>query len=305
MPSVTILLCTYNGGIYLEEQLNSIVNQTYKNWNIIVSDDCSEDNTLDILNKFQKLLGKDKMTIMQGPQQGFSMNFLSLISKQNLNSNFFAFSDQDDIWEPEKLSRGLDYIQIQDQSKTALYCSRTKLIDKKSSSLGFSPLFKREPSFHNALVQSLAGGNTMIINKKTLELMKLIGLKKIVSHDWLIYQIVTGTNGFIKYDSWPSVMYRQHDKNKIGNNMTLSARIVRLYRFLKGDLRRWITSNIAALRTIENYLTDESRIIISELEKLRKNSWIKNLVIIKNIKFYRQTFIGNVALYIGFLIKKI
>ena len=55
MPSVTILLCTYNGGIYLEEQLNSIVNQTYKNWNIIVSDDCSEDNTLDILNKFQKL----------------------------------------------------------------------------------------------------------------------------------------------------------------------------------------------------------------------------------------------------------
>ena len=214
------------------------------------------------------------MKIVNGPGKGFSQNFFSLIwGMKDLSSDFYAFADQDDIWEPEKLSTAIKFFINEDYSMPLLYCSRTKLIDEKQSSIGYSPLFKKKPTIYNALVQSIAGGNTMIINRKTLELAASIGNNKIISHDWLLYLMVTSVNGKVKYDEWPSVLYRQHGNNKIGNNMMLSARLKRLYFFLRGDLKSWIDQNLILLEKIEAHLSMEAKEALNHLIKLREMPW--------------------------------
>ncbi len=107
------------------------------------------------------------MTTLEGPKQGHWKNFLSLLHNQpaDADAELFAFSDQDDIWYPEKLRRAADWFSIQPKDVPALYFTRTELMGEDGAHLGYSPLFKRKPSFQNALVQNIGGGNTMVFNR--------------------------------------------------------------------------------------------------------------------------------------------
>ena len=108
-PLICILMSTYNGGKFLSEQLESIDNQTHKNWRLVISDDGSSDNTLTIAKQFQDKWGSDRLEIRQGPQQGFCQNFLSMACDNTIRAGLYAFSDQDDIWMPDKLERAVRY----------------------------------------------------------------------------------------------------------------------------------------------------------------------------------------------------
>ena len=306
MPEITILMCTYNGSRFLEEQLISIENQTFKNWNIIVSDDKSIDKTVKILKEFQIKWGREKMQIVNGPGNGLSKNFLSLLCNSSSKSSYYAFADQDDIWDPNKLTKGIEFLSKEEPSNALLYCSRTKLIDTKNNVIGNSPLFSKKPSIFNALVQSIAGGNTMIFNRKTFEIVSRIGTNdKIVSHDWLIYLIVTSVSGKVNYDKWTSVFYRQHENNKIGNNMMFFSRIKRIFYFLRGDLKKWINQNLIILNKIDDQLSLEAKQAIKHLQIVRNYSWFEVIINLKKIKFYRQTYFGHIALIIGIIFKRL
>src|SRR5690606_26251104 len=98
-----------------------------------------------------------------GPGRGFSENFRSLI-KRPAETAFLAYADQDDVWKPDKLSAAIARIE-QAGPGPVLYCSRTELIDQDGAPLGMSPLFSRPPDVRNAILQSIAGGNTMVMNR--------------------------------------------------------------------------------------------------------------------------------------------
>src|SRR5438105_1405223 len=103
---VAILMGTRNGAAFLREQLQSIEDQTHKNWILIVSDDSSTDETREILQGFcQSHPGK--VFIRNGPSKGVCANFLSLAIDRAIQADYFAFSDQDDIWHRDKLARAL------------------------------------------------------------------------------------------------------------------------------------------------------------------------------------------------------
>ena len=108
MEKIDILLATYNGEEYLEEQLNSILNQTYKNFNLIISDDNSTDSTVKILDKYSK---KDSRIIVykQNRNLGVVSNFEFLLSK--VESKYFMFSDQDDIWIETKIEKSINKLE--------------------------------------------------------------------------------------------------------------------------------------------------------------------------------------------------
>ncbi len=91
--------------------------------------------------------------------------------------------------------------------------SRTRLIDAAGQPCGFAPRFKKAASFSNALVQSIAGANTMLFNSATKRLLERAGPHDVVSHDWWTYQLVTGAGGILHYDAEPSLDYRQHQRN--------------------------------------------------------------------------------------------
>lgn len=149
---------------------------------------------------------------------------------------------------------------MQDLTLFLLYCSRTENIDESGKELKTtSPLFQKEPSFANALVQSIAGGNTMVFNKKALHLLQTAGIQKVISHDWWAYLLITGAGGSVFYDPKPQVKYRQHDKNLIGANVSFLTRTKRLKMLTQGAFRDWNTFNINALQSNKDHLSLSSK----------------------------------------------
>jgi glycosyltransferase involved in cell wall biosynthesis len=306
VPSITILLCTLNGERFLAQQLNSLELQTFKNWKLIASDDGSSDSTKSILLAFQKGFEPGKVRIIDGPRHGAPANFLALACREHLDSTYYAFCDQDDLWDADKLARAIDVLELLGSDIPALYCSRTRLVDEEEKEIGLSPLFQKSPSFKCALVQSIAGGNTMVFNRKARELLAFGGRDVIVpSHDWWLYQLVSACGGEVFYDPHPSLRYRQHAANIIGSNMGFAARLRRLRMLQTGRFRQWTDLNEAALMRVRPRMTPQSRQTFDLFRKARRSSLLRRAAIFAKVGFYRQTFLGNLGLAAAVMLKKI
>jgi glycosyltransferase involved in cell wall biosynthesis len=305
-PLVAILLCTYNGSQYLEEQLDSINAQTHQNWIVIASDDGSSDQTLEILQRYKVKWHSKKLTIRSGPQKGFCQNFLSLACDPEIRADYYAFCDQDDVWLPNKLKVALGNISAnQSIDVPYLYCGRTKYVNEHLKPLGMSPLFVFPPSFRNALVQSIAGGNTMIFNQSAKSLVEQAGPLKVASHDWWIYQLITGAEGVVFYDPVPQLLYRQHEYALVGGNNSFSARMERIWMLLQGRFKNWNAQNIAALKQVNHLLVKNHQEILKMFEILRGAQLKDRFRLIEVCGLYRQTRRGTFSLFLAALIKKI
>ena len=275
MPSgsFAILLCTYNGARFLPSQLASFEAQDDPNWRLFVSDDGSQDATLALVEEFRSKHGAEKVFVRQGPQQGFVANFLSLVCDPQVTGAYYAFSDQDDIWLPSKLSRARLSLDNAPADTPVVYCSRTRLIDEAGADIGLSKFYSKTPHFRNALVQSLAGGNTMVLNEQMRRLLMKAGADvKVGSHDWWVYLAVTAVGGRILYDSVPTVSYRMHARNVIGSNESPVAMMLRAHMLWQGRFKSWADMNVAALARIESLMTDESRKTFELFRQSRKKT---------------------------------
>lgn len=303
---VAILLCSYHGQQYLAEQLDSFANQTYSNWDVWVSDDGSQDDTHSILESYKAKWGGEQLSIHFGPAKGFVANFLSLTCKAGIQVDFYAYSDQDDVWEVDKLQRAVDWLSTISANVPALYCSRTQLVDAVGNDIGLSPLFTKSPSFANALMQNIGGGNTMVFNDAARKLLCEVGEDiDVVTHDWWVYLVVSGCGGQVLYDAKPSVRYRQHESNLVGGNSSWPARLVRIRMLFQGEFRVWNNNNIDALRKIEAKLTTENKEILDRFVRARKQWLLPRLIGLKRSGIYRQTFLGNLGLVAAAIFNKI
>jgi len=305
-PVVTILLCTLNGERFLAEQLASLERQTLKNWKLIASDDGSWDRTKSILLTFQKSCQPGKVEIIDGPQRGAAANFLFQACAENLASEYYAFCDQDDVWDADKLERAIDALEHTGPSTPALYGSRTRLIDEAGNEIGFSPLFLRKPEFRSALVQSIAGGNTMVFNQKARELVVSCGAEvDVPSHDWWLYQVTAACGGQMYYDAYPLVRYRQHAHNVIGANMGWTASMHRIQMLQQGRFRHWEDLNVAALARLRPRMSAENRRIFDLFRKARHEPLLQRATIFAQTGVYRQTMLGNLGLVAAMVLNKI
>lgn len=292
---VAILLGTGHGGDrYLLQQLQSYAKQTYANWRLYVSDDASSDDTLAVIERF-KSCAQQPVVVMAGPRQGFAANFLSLAKNPIIQGDCFAFSDQDDIWHADKLERAMAWLAKIPDDVPALYFSRTDLVEANGTPLGRSKLFTRPPSFQNALVQNIGGGNTMVFNRATKQLLEAVD-GDITSHDWATYQLVTAVGGRTKYDPIPSLAYRQHASNILGANQHMVGRIRRIQMLFSGQLAQWTETNIGMLLPFLPYMTSTNRKSLEFFAKARVGPLPVRLYNLKRSGVYRQTLIGNLGL---------
>lgn len=162
--TVAILLCTLQGQQFLPPQLDSIAAQSYPHWRLWASDDGSTDRTPDLLRAFQARHGGQRISIRSGLQRGLAANFLSLVCSPDISADCYAFADQDDVWDADKLSAALAWLHAVEADVQVLYCSRTRLIDKNGHQIWCSPLFTWPPGFANALVQNIGRGISMVFN---------------------------------------------------------------------------------------------------------------------------------------------
>jgi glycosyltransferase involved in cell wall biosynthesis len=303
---VTILLCTFNGERFLAEQLNSIAAQTYTHWRLVVSDDGSSDATCTLLKDFAaRPENHDRVELRKGARQGAVMNFLSLATDKTIGGTYFAYCDQDDVWFPDKIERALAWLSAQPVAVAALYCSRTATVTADGRQVGLSPLFRKAPGFNNALVQSLAGGNTMVFNKTARTLLATAGARDVVAHDWWTYMLVSGAGGIVHYDEVPSLAYRQHAGNQIGAGGGLKAACARGWMVLKGQWVGWTDRNIAALQDNAALLTPQNLAALRAFRRLRNAPFCRKLRLGRQMGIYRQTTRGQLSLVIGLLLRRI
>lgn len=303
-PCVTILLCTFNGESFLEAQLASIERQSYRNWRLVISDDGSSDETLSIIERFADRVSQP-VVVRSGPRNGPAANFLTLASDPQIEGDYFAFCDQDDVWYPDKLSEAVRRLESMLDDRPTLYGSRTHLVDTEGKHCGYAPLFDKQPTFSNALAQSIAGANTMVFNRAAKRLFEQTGVLEIVSHDWWAYQLVCGSGGTCIYDERPQLDYRQHPGNHIGCNRGWRAQFKRLVMVLRGGFARWNEVNFAALEACRPHLTEAARADLDRFMAMRTGSLPTRLATFARSDIRRQSLTGNLALLIAILLKKL
>ena len=294
---VAILMGTRNGARFLRAQLTTIAAQSHRDWSLIVSDDASTDETRAILAAFAAEVGGNRVVVREGPRQGFAANFLSLAGDPGILADFYAFADQDDLWHPDRLARGLSRIGDLAADRPALTGGRTRLVDEADAHLGLSPEFRLPPSFENALVQSIAGGNTMLFNAAAKRLFEAAADVVVVAHDWWAYQLVSGAGGTVLYDPEPFVLYRQHAGNLIGKNQGMRAQGKRLRLLLAGQMAEWTDTNLAALERAAALLTPEAAAKVALLRDARARGLLARLALLRRLALYRQTRAGTASLW--------
>lgn len=303
--SICILLCKLDGERFLEEQLRSVETGAFASTHFIVSDDQSTDGGLAIAKRVLTERGLP-FTVRTGPNEGFAENFRSLILAAAPDFDFYAFCDQDDVWHRDKLTAAVEALMRHPKHIPALYGTRTRITDVENRPIGFSPLFSKPPSFQNALVQSIAGGNTMVMNKAALLLLQNACEKvRFVSHDWFAYQMVTGAGGVFIMDQTPHIDYRQHGNNAVGTNMGFWATLERLEAAVGGRYARWNDINIAALETNRDLLTPDATASLNMFKQARTGSIKARLTALRKAGVYRQTLKGTFSLWAACLLKRL
>ena len=306
LPSVAILMCTYNGENFLKEQLDSIQNQDYKNWTLYVNDDGSKDKTLDILKAYQKKWGNKKLHIRRGPKKGFSQNFLQIICDKKINADLYFLSDQDDVWMPHKLSHTIKKLSKLDLLKPALYCARTTYVSSDAQKIiGESELFLKPPSFRNAIVQSLAGGNTMAFNNALKNFVSQNIEIEVISHDWWLYLVNELIGGKTLYDAESTILYRQHSNSLIGANTGFIAKLRRLKMLLRGVYRNYNSLHLSVLNTINLPTTKAKFKLINDFYINRDKGLFRRIRMIRKLGIYRQTLDTHLGLYLGAIFNKL
>ncbi len=212
---VDIVMATYNGESYIAEQLESIIKQTYTNWNLIIRDDGSKDKTKEILKQFS--LKDNRIFIVEDNEGnlGFNKNFLTLLSKTS--ANYISICDQDDVWLPEKVSLSLEKIkEIENLGNTpALVHCDAMIVDGNLNVMADRWIGSRgNISGVDGLVfaNSVQGAAAMI----NASLKKIaLSLSPEIPYDYHL-ALLALFRGRRFYIDQPLLKYRQHDKNVIG-----------------------------------------------------------------------------------------
>ena len=267
-PKVGILMSTYNGEKYVEEQLESILHQTYPNIKIYVRDDGSSDRTLDILGKYEK---NGSIILVRGKNVGFIKSFFELVKLCN-GCEYIAYCDQDDVWLPEKISLAVDMISKKDNEKPILYFSNYDFYDSDMNFQAHCEDKKINPSFKNALVDCISLGFNSVFNKAALRIMQKNIPNHSCGHDWWTYMICVSM-GEVIYDKRYTVKYRRHDNNVSAGGMKfIKFQLWRLKKFFFNDYFKNIRLQLKEFESLySDLLKEEDRKLLRLFTRSKYN----------------------------------
>jgi rhamnosyltransferase len=293
---ISIALCTYFGAQYLREQLESIAAQTRKPDELIICDDGSTDTTVSIIKDFSSNTPFPVHFYVNTLNLGVTENFIKAL--QLCNGDLVAFSDQDDVWLPDKLARAEQMIQQSADPAATLYCSRLQYVNASLAPLDLSHV----PSaigFQNAIVENIATGCSVVLGLEVRRLLLRAAPSDMVMHDWWAYLVATAF-GQVVYDPIPTVLYRQHGSNVAGwepKPRKIWNRTKWLAQRLLAD-KRGMDSLSQAERFISTYpdIPQERRRIVEELLGLRDAGLLSRLRYVLHPRVERNDAIENFGL---------
>ncbi|WCK54286.1 glycosyltransferase family 2 protein [Aneurinibacillus sp. Ricciae_BoGa-3] len=305
MKKVQILLSTYNGEKYVAEQIDSLLSQSYPESEILIRDDGSTDKTLPILQNYT--WGNNRIGIMPENNIGVVASFLELLMKSSAEASYFAFCDQDDVWFKDKLLNGIAMIDSLPEDMPVMYCSQLEIVDVKLSTLGQMPVPHRGPSFANALVQNIATGCTIIVNRAARDflLKQLPHPSSIIMHDWWVYLVVSAF-GKVVYDKRPQLYYRQHGSNSVGAKVDFLQRwVARIKGFYRRGRRLRLSQQAKEFQRIFAQQLPQNKAEFLDRFVNNRRTFIQRLWYACERNVYRQSKVDTFVLKILILFNRI
>lgn len=225
---VDILMATYNGEKYLKEQIESIINQSYDNWTLLIRDDKSKDNTVSIIEEYERKDSRIKLLRDKKANLGFVKNFEELLN--NSQKEFIMFSDQDDYWEKDKIKNYIEILKKNESllKKPLLIHSNSFVCDKDLKIIKqkfINSVVAREKDTNSYFFSYIVQGSTVMINKRMKEI-SIPFLKAVTLHDRYFHLLAEFFGNRIFIDK-TLTKYRQHADNKIGAKGNILKKILK------------------------------------------------------------------------------
>jgi len=277
LPHITLLMGTRNGGAHLRQQLASLAAQDHRSWSLWISDDGSTDATWSQIRAFARTL-PNPVVLLRGPGQGMSANYLGLLCHPDLPPGPVAFVDQDDLWLPHHLSRGLAALAGSDAPPAGqVYCAHRLLLRDRRIPY---PMRWRGPApagFPNALVECRTPGSGLILDAAAVAVARRVGVVDAPFWDWWIFLLLTGAGTRILQDARPGLLYRAHAGNHLGPRAGLAAALWRLNRLRDGTYRDWVCRNLALLEPHMDCLTPANQALLHQVLSLAPGPRLRQL----------------------------
>ena len=231
MDKIEVLMAVYNGSAYIREQIDSILNQTYENWHLTISDDGSTDGTDLIADEYAAKYPEQITRVYSGVRFGNARDHFMWLS-ENCTSRYMLYSDQDDVFNPEKMSRLMNAMQNAERQwgrdLPILVFSDQTVVDEKLNVIEPSLMRCQKQAFdsfdyHALLIQNVVTGGAMMVNRPLCSLaVQCRSRERIIMHDW--WMAATAARfGKVIYLDEPLSLYRQHGGNSVGAKRVGSA----------------------------------------------------------------------------------
>lgn len=313
-PTIDILMAVYNNADYIADQLQSLMEQTYPHFHLIVRDDCSSDRSIEIIEEFQTRY-PGKITLIKGKENlGARGNFAALMHK--VKADYIMFCDADDVWLPNKIEESLELMQknetIHGKKTPLLIHSDLKVVNKElrilnSSFWNYSKLNPDLAKYLNRLLpQNVITGCTMLINKPLLELAMPIPQEAIM-HDWWIGLVAAGF-GQIDCLRKPTILYRQHGKNDVGaKNWRSTATYwshfkktmqIRGRKELKQRLAKTIEQATIFSERYGMQLDNRKREVVRDYAMFGHSGWFKKRYLFFKHRYFKNSLTKNLAMFL-------
>lgn len=304
---VAILLATYNGAPWLGALLDSLLHQTSDEWVLYWRDDGSGDSTVAILQEFGQRAGQGRCVQVAEPpgRLGATGNFLALLRSvvgSLAERDMVAFADQDDVWLPQKIERGVAALNLAPRDEPILYCARQILVDPHLERIGLSERLRRSTAFPAALTQNVATGCTVMLNRMAARLVAASRPSSGTLHDWWAYLLVTAAGGQVVQDGEAVVLYRQHARNLVGAPASTASRALAALHRGPALFMTVLREHVTALRAQPELLTARARAELATLEQALRGSVWRRLMALGMPGLHRQTAAETLLFRCWFLI---
>mgnify|MGYP004477916637 CR=1 FL=1 len=279
---IAVLMSTYNGQKYLEKQLKSIAEQTIADKvTLYIRDDGSSDDTIEIINKWKKYIN---IVVYEESNKGPAMSFWSLLIRNEIQADYYAFCDQDDVWDQDKLEIGIKKL---DES-TCLYTCNYRIIDENDNVIiGNGCLTNRNMSIPSLFMAGGTQGCSMIFSDGLRQYICKLNIQCIPMHD-IVVLLYALTFGEIYWDELPHFCYRIHANNVVarGNKSVIQK--------MKTTLWNWKNGSKNSMTYVANELLLNSN-----------NFQEKDRTYLENISGYKKSILKKMSLIFDPQLKKV
>lgn len=299
---VQVLMSTYNGEKYLRQQLDSILDQEFSGLiKILVRDDGSSDSTIDILEEYEK---KNLIEVIYGTNIGLTSSILELLKKADILMDYYAFSDQDDIWFNDKTMRSVEFFKKREREyesdEIVLFFSSSLIVDENMNYMGQTFSGSQKICFYNSMIQNIMPGHTQMFNKALLNELKNIEPQHVFIIDWWTNLLATAL-GTVLYDDKPTVFHRQHMNNAVGfETNIIRSYVSRIRRIIRKDLYNVSYQLIGFRKKYGDLLRKDYICEVNNFIDNQKNLLLR-IKFVLTTKCFRQKKIETFLFYLAYI----